>query len=56
MFSLILLRLMMRVAICRLILVLISTLGCFSNDGGDAKENAKKATSLKSTTTILIVQ
>ena len=38
------------------VLVLISTLGRFSNDGGDAKENAKKATSLKSTTTILIVQ
>ena len=38
------------------VLVMMSTLGCFSNDGGDAKENAKKATSLKSTTTILIVQ
>ena len=34
------------------VLVLMSTLGGFSNDGGDDKENAKKATSLKSTVTI----
>ena len=38
------------------VLVLMSTLGRFSNDGSDGKENAKKATSLKSTTTTLIVQ
>ena len=53
MFPLILWRLMMRVAICRF--SFSSTLGRFSNDGGDGKENAKKATSLKSTTTFLIV-
>ena len=29
------------------VLVMISTLGRFSNDGGDDKENAKKATSFK---------
>ena len=38
------------------VLVMISTLGRFSNDGGDDKENAKKETSFKSMTTILIVQ
>ena len=29
------------------VLVMMSTLGRFSNDGGDDKENAKKATSFK---------
>ena len=38
------------------VLVMMSTFGRFSNDGGDDKENAKKATSLKSRTTISIVQ
>ena len=38
------------------VLVMMSTFGRFSNDGGDGKENTKKVTSLKSTTTILIVQ
>ena len=38
------------------VLVMMSTLGRVSNDGGDDKENAKKATSLKSTVTILKVR
>ena len=33
------------------VLVLLLTLGRFSNDGRDDKENAKKATSFKSKTT-----
>ena len=35
---------------------MMSILGRFKNDGSDGKENVKKATSLKNTTTTLIVQ